>query len=106
MASSAQPSPQTPAAVAGPDEARDASSQGSDPACAAACANFVAILQKDLASLGAAGAQMREALGEEAEAECVAACEAGGDQKSVACMAAARTVLELGACHADVPEPH
>jgi len=71
--------------------------------CDEACAKLGSILGQEAATLGPDAADMRATIERTSDHACITACETRGDPASVACMIAATTVLELGACHGEPP---
>lgn len=73
--------------------------------CEQSCANVGTILKVELASLPDGGRTLASEIETASGTLCIDRCERLGDPVSIACIMAARTVLELGACDGQAAPP-
>ncbi len=70
-------------------------------ACQAACDNAAALVAAELAGLDEGGRSVLASTAGARGEKCLASCRSRGDRASVACVAQARTLIELAGCDGD-----
>jgi hypothetical protein len=72
-------------------------------ACERACANVASVLEAEIATLPEGREMLAEEMKNATGALCIERCEKLGDPASIACITAARSMLEIGGCEGQGP---